>query len=125
MTVLLPLGAPPVRYSPIGSCWLIEDGSTVPPRAATWRQAFAIAAAYVPPADVRPCRGGRGAVDGRGFDGLDGPTPRSTSSSAPGPSLNPPECDGPGAPQYLLGNAGHRKARRGDARSGTAGAPTG
>lgn len=97
MTVLLPLGAPLVRYSPTGRCWLIEDGTAVPPRAATWRQAFAIAAAYVPPADARPCRGGRDAVDGRGFDGLDGPTPRSTSSSAPGSSLNPPECGGPGA----------------------------
>lgn len=93
MTVLLPLGAPLVRYSPTGRCWLIEDGTAVPPRAATWRQAFAIAAAYVPPADARPCRGGRDAVDGRGFDGLDGPTPRSTSSLASGFVANPPGGD--------------------------------
>jgi len=99
MSVFLAVGGPVVRQTVFGD-WLLDDGSLVPQRAIDRRAAFAEAAARTPSPAAGPHRVG---------------------GDAPGSSLIPPECGDPGAPPHLLGKAGHRKARRGDARSGMAG----
>jgi hypothetical protein len=117
MTAVLHLGAPPVRYSPLGRCWLIEDGSLTPPRASTWRKAFEIAATYVPPAgDPLTHPGERIATTGGAGSGRSRPwcatetegghvlVPACSPSTAPGSVVPPPGIStaGPGASQTSL-----------------------